>query len=411
MNFFSVDLFIALRYLNPLKLKNKNFFELFSVFFAVGGVTFGIATIIVTLSIINGFQNDIKNRILGMQSHIVITKNNVELFDDYLFIEKILRANKSVLSISPFICKQGVIINNTRKAYFGSIIIKGINYEKENNVLNFSKKIVTFDKKFNWKNIPDKTIILGSELAKNISINVGDEVVFMFCDNSIYRTYKFKVLAIMQSGVYDFDSSFGFIDLSKSQFFLSTPNTVVGFGVRVNNLYEVNKVALQLKKTIPNSYVIKTWIELNKNLFAALKLEKIMVFLIFGLIIFIVTFNIISNLLLFNVQKSREIGIMSAIGFSRFLISKIFFYEGLMIGLIGVIFGTIIGLFISFLLKFFDFFKLPQDIYYVNKLPILIIPYDVIITVLSAFIVIVTAGIYPSYCISKLNPLEIIKHG
>ncbi|WP_096525851.1 FtsX-like permease family protein [Candidatus Endomicrobiellum trichonymphae] len=136
-----------------------------------------------------------------------------------------------------------------------------------------------------------------------------------------------------------------------------------------------------------------------------------MMFLILGLIILVAAFNIVYNLLLLSVQKSKEIGIISAMGFSKFSISKIFFYEGLIVGSSGTVLGIMSGLAVSFLLKYFNIFKLPKGIYYVDKLPISIIPADIIMIAACAFIITVTAGIYPAYQVSKLDPLEAIRYG
>ena len=169
--------------------------------------------------------------------------------------------------------------------------------------------------------------------------------------------------------------------------------------------------ASQLQKDLSYPYRVKAWIEMNRNLFSALKLEKIMMFLILGLIILVAAFNIISNLLLLSVQKSKEIGIMSAMGFSKFSISKIFFYEGLIVGSCGTALGITFGLVVSFVLKYFNIFKLPKGIYYVDKLPVTVIPADIVMVAASAFIITVAAGIYPAYQVSKLEPLEAIRYG
>jgi lipoprotein-releasing system permease protein len=150
---------------------------------------------------------------------------------------------------------------------------------------------------------------------------------------------------------------------------------------------------------------------MNKNLFSALKLEKIMMFIILGLIILVAAFNIISNLLLLSVQKSKEIGIMSAMGFSKLTIAKIFFYEGIAVGSLGSVLGIIIGAGVSLALKHFEIFKLPQGIYYVDRLPVAISAGDIISVAVCAFAITVFAGIYPAYQVSKLDPLEAIRYG
>jgi lipoprotein-releasing system permease protein len=404
-----VEFFIAIRY---LKARKKGFFSLLTTFIAIGGTTLGVAALVVTLAIMSGFQRDIRNKILGIQPHIVITKSDGESFKNYLSVEGEIKINKAIVSVSPFIYKQGIIRSLSSAASTG-IIIKAVNYENENSMLDFSKQIIVSDTNFDGKKIGEKSIILGSELAKSIATSAGDEVVLMFPGGfgNIPKMYKFTVSAIIQSGMYDFDSSLGFIDLKEGQKLFSMEGDVTGLDVHTNDFDRAIITALQLQKKLSYSYRVKAWIEMNKNLFSALKLEKIMMFLILGLIILVAAFNIISNLLLLSVQKSKEIGIMSAVGFSKNSISKIFFYEGIIVGLAGTILGIIAGFLISFALKYFDIFKLPKGVYYVDKLPIAIIPVDIMMIAASAFIITVLAGIYPAYQVSKLEPLEAIRYG
>jgi lipoprotein-releasing system permease protein len=409
MNIFPVEIFIARRY---LKARKNGIFSLLTIFIAICGIILGVAALVIALAIMSGFQNDIRSKILGIQSHIVITKIDNRPLKDYVLINDKIKINKSVLDVFPFICKQG-IIRAINSALSTNVIIKAIDYEKQDNIFNFSKQITVSDISFDGKKISENSIILGNELANSINVNVGDNIDLIFQDDfdSIPKIYKFNVLAIIQSGIYDFDSSVGLIDLRKGQKIFSMSDTITGFDIHTNNFDKAMITALQLQKSLSYPYKVKAWIEMNKNLFSALRLEKIMIFFVLGLIVLVAAFNIISNLLLLGVQRSKEIGIMSAIGFSKFSIAKIFFYEGVIMGLIGTIFGIILGFIVSFTLKYFDIFKLPKGIYYVDKLPIVILPTDIIIVAVSAFTVTVLAGIYPAYQVLKLDPIEIMRHG
>ncbi|MCA6070123.1 MAG: ABC transporter permease [Endomicrobium sp.] len=404
-----VEFFIALRY---LKARKKGFFSLLTTFIAIGSTTLGVSALVITLAIMSGFQNDIRSKILGIQSHIVVTRIDGESFKDYISIENKIKTNKSVISASPFIYKQGVI-RGLESASSTGIIIKAIDYAKENAVLNLSKQITISDMGFDDKKIGERAIILGSELAKSVDASAGDQVILMFPGSfgNIPKMYKFTVAALIQSGMYDFDSSLGFIDLDEGQKLFAIPEAATGIDVHTNNFDTAVTTAGQLQKKISYPYRAKAWVEMSKNLLSALKLEKIMMFIILGLIILVAASNIISNLLLLSVQKSKEIGIMSAMGFTKFSIAKVFFYEGLVVGLIGTILGIVLGLAVSAVLKYFDIFKLPQGVYYVDKLPVAIIPTDIAMVALSAFIITMIAGIYPAYQVSKLDPFEAIRYG
>ena len=409
MSMIPVEFFVALRY---LKARKKGFFSLLTTFIAIGGTTLGVSALVITLAIMSGFQNDIRSKILGIQSHIIVTKTDGGSFEDYISIENKIKVNKSVVSVSPFIYKQGVIRSLESAASTG-VIIKAIDYVKENAVLNFSKQITISDINFDGKKIGERSIILGSELAKKVDASAGDQVILMFPGSfgNVPKMYKFSVVALIQSGMYDLDSSLGFIDLEEGQKLFAMPKSATGIDVHTNNFDTAVATAWQLQKEIFYPYKAKAWIEMNKNLFSALKLEKIMMFIILGLIILVAAFNIISNLLLLSVQKSKEIGIMSAMGFSKFSIAKVFFYEGLIVGSIGTILGIITGLSVSAVLKYFDIFKLPRGVYYVDKLPVAIIPTDIVMVALSAFVITMISGIYPAYQVSKLDPLEAIRYG
>ncbi|MDR3113758.1 MAG: ABC transporter permease [Endomicrobium sp.] len=405
----NIELFIAVRY---LKARRKGFFSLLTTFIAIGGTTLGVAALVITLAIMSGFQNDIRDKILGIQPHIVITRVDGNAFSDYGTIIEKLKNSALVDESSPFIYKQGMIRSLVSSGSTG-IILKAVDYEKENKIVGLSKQIASSEVGFNGAEIGERKIILGSELAKNVYASEGDEVVIMFPSGfgSMPKMYKFTVAALLHSGMYDYDSSLGFIDLKQAQSLFNMEDEISGISVKTQKFDKAVYAAQKLQKEITYPYSVKAWIEMNRNLFSALKLEKIMMFIVLGLIILVAAFNIISNLLLLSVQKSKEIGIMSAMGFSKSSIAKIFFYEGVAVGCIGTVLGIISGSAVSLALKYFEIFKLPKGIYYVDKLPVAISAGDIVSVALCAFIITVLAGIYPAYQVSKLDPLEAMRYG
>jgi lipoprotein-releasing system permease protein len=409
MSAIPVEFFIAVRY---LKTRRKAFFSLLTTLIAVGGTTLGVAALVVTFAVMSGFQSDIRDKILGIQPHILVTRADGEPFNDYVAIEDKIKNNRNVASVYPFIYKQG-IIRGIDSASSSGIIIKAIDYAKEDKVLNISKQIIISDIRFNGNSIGEKSIILGCELAKSISVDAGDDVILMFPTSfaSIPKMYRFNISAIIQSGMYDFDSSLGFIDLKEGQSLFSMPDSITGLDIHTTNIEKASETANEVQKQLLYPYKARAWLDMNKNLFSALRLEKIMMFLILGLIIIVAAFNIISNLLLLSVQKAKEIGIMSAMGFSNYSVSKIFFYEGIIVGSVGTLLGIILGVSGSFALKYLDIFKLPKGVYYDDNLPVSISSLDIVIVAMSAFIISVLAGLYPAYQVSKLDPLEAIRYG
>lgn len=403
----SVEMFIALRY---LKARKNGFFSILTTFIAVGGTLLGVAALIITLAVMSGFQTDIRDKILGVQSHIVVTRVDGYPFTNTAEIErKIFETDKNILGVSPYIYRQAIIRNLENGATSG-LIVKAVDYKMENEIAGLSDLIIEQDVSFN-NDILRRQIILGNELARSIDAYAGSEVALMFPSDitSIPQMYKFNVIAVLHSGMYDYDSSFGFIDIKEAQELFSMPHEAGGIGIRLKNIDKALAVSEKIQNALSESYLSRAWIQMNRNLFSALRLEKIMMFLILGLIILVAAFNIISNLLLLSVQKFKEIGILSAMGFSKFSIAKIFFYEGLIVGLMGAVLGIFTGLSISLILKYFDIFKLPKGVYYVDRLPISILPQDIFLVSVCAFAITVLAAIYPAYQVSKLNPLEAIR--
>jgi lipoprotein-releasing system permease protein len=222
---------------------------------------------------------------------------------------------------------------------------------------------------------------------------------------------KFRVKQLFHSGMYEYDSNLALISLQTAQKLFQLKNSISGLGVSVKNWENADVIEKQVQEYLAYPYWVRSWYRMNKNLFAALKLEKIMMFIILALIIIVASFNIISNLLLLSVEKSKEIGILSAIGLSRKKISKIFFYEGIIIGLSGIVTGIFLGVGLSLVLKKYQFVHLPQDIYYLDKLPVKIIPADIFGITIAALIITVLAAVYPAYQVTKLDPLEAIRYG
>jgi lipoprotein-releasing system permease protein len=385
----SVELFIAIKYLNS---KNKSFASKLVIYLTAFSIAIGVSTLIISLSVMSGFQRDIRNRIIGSQPHMTITSLN-SCFTNYFIVQKKIQKNKTVQNVIPFISKQA-LVTNSNLDYTTLITLKALNYNK-NLTTNSSK-------------IPN--IIIGKELAKNLSVNVGDKVqIILIHDN--FKTCYCNISSIVTFGQYMLDSYLCLINLQQGQRMFEMDNKINGFDIYLTNYNKAQTAKKQIQEILPSLYNITTWIETNKQLFSALKIEKIMMTIILGFIIFVASFNITSNLIMSSIQKTKDIGIMSALGFSRWSISKIFFLEGIIIGSFGIIIGVILGIIISLLLKYIHIVSLPNDIYFIDNLPICLIPVDIVLVTISTFVIIVISSLYPSYYVSKLDPLNAIKNG
>ncbi|GAB1402212.1 lipoprotein-releasing ABC transporter permease subunit [Elusimicrobiota bacterium] len=406
--FRSPELFIAYRY---IKARKKGFFAFLTTLIAIGGTMLGVCALVITLSIMTGFQQDIRTKILGIQPHLFITKVDGSVFDDYKDIMQQAEKIDYVKSMSPFIYGQTVIRKQGYSSGTGSII-KGVDFAQENSMIGISDKLKK-DHILKNNSISADGIILGDELAKAISVSTGDNVIIMFPSQmtSVPKMKKLTVEGIFHSGMYEYDATLSYVDIKSADDMFAFDGGVSGIAVITSNLDKADEFARDLQMKLKYPYKIKSWIDMNKNLFSALKLEKIMMFIILALIILVASFNIVSNILLLSVEKSKEIGILSAMGFSRTSISKIFFYQGVIVGTMGTLLGLIAGIFISYGLKNFEIFKLPQGVYYVDRLPVIIVPQDIAYVCLCAFVITILSGLYPAYQVSKLEPLEAIRIG
>lgn len=398
----SRELFIAWRY---LKARRKGVFTLLTAFIGIGGITLGVAALIITLGVMSGFQKDIREKILALQPHIYVMKEDGDPFIEYAAVEQKMLENKEITAVSPFVYGQIII---KRGMNTSGALVKGINLEGEEKLVGL-KSILNRE----LPEMKNNHILLGQNLARRIGAAVGQDVI-LFSPTQIGivpKMEKFWVAGIFKSGMYEYDSNLAYITLGSAQALFGLDQAVTGLGAAIKDPDSAAQAEKELKRKVNFPYYTRSWQAMNGNLFAALKLEKIMMFIILGLIILVASFNIISNLLLLTVEKSKEIGILSAMGVSRANIGRIFFYEGIMIGIAGILSGTVIGVGACWALNKYKFIHLPADVYYLDTLPVKVFPGDVASVVAAALLIAVIAAVYPAYQAGKLDPLEAIRYG
>jgi lipoprotein-releasing system permease protein len=397
-----LEFFIAWRY---LKARRRGVFTLLTSLIGVGGITLGVASLIITLGVMSGFHKDIREKILALQPHLVILKEGPEPFIEYHSVAAEAAKASGVTAVSPFV--YGQIILRSGQSTIGAIV-KGINLSSEEKLVGLAG-LMNGD----IRELGDKDILLGYQLARNLGVGRGQEVVLVSPGQigMVPRMEKYSEAATFKSGMYEYDSNLAYVSLASGQKLFGLGQGVTGLGISLTDPDNAAATAGELKKNIRFPYLIRSWQEMNSNLFAALKLEKIMMFIILTLIILVASFNIISNLLLLTVEKSKEIGVLSAMGLKRFQIGRIFFFEGLIIGLTGIISGTAIGTGLCFLLNKYKFIHLPADVYYLDTLPVRVIPGDIASVVAATLLITLFAAVYPAYQATKLDPLDAIRYG
>ena len=400
----SFEFEIALRY---IKNSGKNLFTSITTIIAITGITISVAAIMVTLGVINGFQSEIRQKILDSQSHIIIYGEVYKA--DIEKIEKNIEGIEEIEHISPFIISQAILITQTRSV--GSIV-KGINTNDEFKVTNIEKTL-----KYGTWETRNSGIIIGEELSRNLGVYIGDDIILVspkFESQSlgiIPKMRKFKVKGIINTGYYEYDSSFAFIDINDARTFFNPDIKANGISIKLKNIDMTEDVKNKLRKLVPFYFSIKTYSDINKNLFAALKLEKFIMTLILSLIILIATFSISSNLFMITIQKTKEIGIMRAIGVSQKSIKKIFLLCGIFISSIGIFFGMILGFIIMEVIKRYKIVELPSDIYYITKVPVKIVGGDILMIIIIATALTIISSIIPANKASKVDPQQAIRYG
>lgn len=392
------ELFISWRYL-ATKRKEK-FISLIS-FISVAGIAIGVAALIIVIAVMSGFDHDLRDKIVGNYSHITIGSYNGIDSAEFENIAKTAIANPHVQALSPYVQAQVLVKEGSK---FFAVGIKGIDPALEQKVTKINQYL--------WRgkleNLNQNSVIIGKELAAYLGLGVNSNLVTY---SPLGKVYNLKVAGIFNSGMYDYDMNLIFTQIKTAQEILGLGNRVSAVAVKLDNLYLADRVRSQLAKALGFNYNLKTWMEANANFFAALKLEKLTMFIILTLIILVASFNIISTLIVTVVEKTKDIGILKAIGMTAVEIRKVFTYLGIIIGLLGTSFGVAGGLILCWLLKKYQFIKLPQDIYYIDRLPVAIqIWPDIILIIASAMVITLISSLYPASRAAKLQPVEALRY-
>ena len=410
----SFEFFIGSRY---LRAKQKQAFISLITVLSIAGVTVGVMALIVVIAVMTGFEHDLKSRILGVESHIVIMRHNVP-FSDYRNILEHVENTDGVEAATPFINSQ-VILRSSLS--LSGAVLKGIDPDSADRVIkNLDKVSLKNLKETNQRkstSIAMPAIILGKELAKNLGVMQGDPVYLISPRGMISpighipTMKRFRVAGLFESGMYEYDRSLAYIHIKDAQKILRMGDSVNGIEVRVNDIYNAGNIAGRIVKELGFQYWARDWMQMNQNLFSALKLEKTVMFIILALIVLVAAFNIASTLIMMVMEKTRDIAILKAMGATDKSIRKIFVFKGVVIGSIGTIFGVCLGFILCTVLKYYHFIELPGDVYYITTLPVKLELLDIVIIASAAMAISFLATLYPASQASKLDPVEAIRYG
>lgn len=401
--------FIALRY---LKAKKRHKGISVNTVISTGGVAVGVMALLVVLSVMSGFHEDLQKKILGVRSHVVIL-NHKGIMSEYKDVIEKIKDEENIVSSAPFVHGQ-VMVSFGKRAH--GVFLRGINPEMEIE----TTEILRYIKEGTLEDIATKDgipgIILGRELANILGVFRGDIINIISPVGEIGplgmlpKVRQFRVAAIFDVGMFEYDSNLVLTDIKPAQEFLDMKNYITGIELRLDDIYKADITRKKIEKKLGFPFYATDWMQMNKNLFSALKLEKFAMFVILILIILVASFNIVGTLIMNVIEKSREIAILKAMGATNKGIMAIFMLQGLFIGLFGTIIGVAGGYILGYILNTYEIIKLPPDIYYLSHLPVKMKLFDFITVSLSAITISLLATIYPAWQAARLNPVEPLRY-
>ncbi len=407
--------FISLRYLKARR--RQGFISLISLI-SVAGVTVGVMALIVVLAVMTGFTESLRDKILGINSHIVVQQMGLAM-PDYTEVSKTVLEAEGVVAATPYTYSQTLL--SVPDASAGAVL-RGIDPGSAATVLSLGDQLIAgsieaLNQDSSAGPAPSLPgIILGKEIARSLRVFTGDNVRLFSPAGPltpmgvIPKIKTCRVVGIFDTGMYEYDSSLAYVSLQTAQEFLELEGGVHGLELKVEDIYRAAAIAAQLEEKLGYGYIVKDWISMNKNLFSALKLEKTAMFIVLALIVLVAAFNIISTLIMVVMSKGKDIAILKSMGATSRGIMKVFVYEGLVIGLTGTVLGVGGGLAMCEVLSRYQFIKLPSDVYPITTLPIKILPLDVTLVAVSAALITLLATLYPSWQASKIDPAVALRY-
>ncbi|MFZ2447384.1 MAG: lipoprotein-releasing ABC transporter permease subunit [Syntrophobacteraceae bacterium] len=409
------EVFISIRYL--LAKRRQTFVSLIT-FISVAGVAVGVTALIVVLAVMNGFHDDLRNRILGITSHVNIGSFG-GVIPNYKELMREVEKEPGVVASTPFIYAQ-VMITSGRSV--SGAVLRGIEPLSASKVIKIEENLIRGNLADLVSGPREKGeaehpgIILGVELANNLGVRTGDWITIISPAGrltpigQIPKSKLFRVVGIIQSGMFEYDNTLGYVSLAAAQQFMGIGDTVTGVEVKVTDIYKANEVAKRIKERLGAPYYVRDWMQMNSSFFSALKLEKVVMFVILTLIILVAAFNIVSSLIMLVMEKGRDIAILKTMGATTASIRKIFVLEGFLIGISGTGLGVLGGFFLCALLKRYQFIDLPPGVYHISKLPVKMEMFDVLTITFSAILISLAATLYPSRKAARLDPAEALRY-
>ncbi|RJQ76869.1 MAG: lipoprotein-releasing ABC transporter permease subunit [Desulfobacteraceae bacterium] len=408
------EFFISRRYFKP---KPKRTILSLITLLSITGVTIGVSALIVVIGVMSGFESDLKNRIMGIEPHLIIDRVGQPI-PNFRQVAALAERTPGVESAWPVEELQVMLRSDGRAS---GALLKGVDpaaAAKGLRIKSFEKllPVAAAASGPQSQNNPPP-MIMGRDLARSLGLIQGDTVFvispkgFLAPAGFVPYMKRFEVIDFFQTGMYEYDGSLVFIRLEDAQTLSHARGTASAIEVRVNEIFRTTAVKRQIAARVDETYRIRDWAQLNKNLFSALKLEKAAMFITLTLITLVATFSITSSLVMMVGEKIKDIAILRTLGATTRSIRRIFVLQGVMIAMIGTGMGIFLGTTLCFLQDAYEFIRLPGDVYYITALPVDLKLTDVVLVALSAMLISFLATLYPAQQASRFNPVEVIRYG
>ena len=408
--FTTIEKLVTARNLRPKK--KEGFLKVISIFSFLG-IMLGVATLIIVMSVMNGFRTELTEKILGFNSHITIKPYSSNISEE--FYSNLQEEYKNTKVIKVYNGEAVVMMSDSAKG----VLIRGVDSEKIEEIDFFKKNIIDGE----LSNFVNGTLIMGKQLAIELGVVVGDKINIMSSSSvltplgAIPKQSSYKIASVFSSGLYEFDKNVVFFNLEDSLSFFEKNVDDINLEIFLKNPLEADKYKKEIQNKNSNFYV-NSWSDLNKSFFSALKVERNVMFLILTLIIIVAAFNIISGLTILIKNKTKEIAILKSLGLSKKSIVKSFFLTGFLIGffatVVGVIFGIVFSIYIEeirqFLSAVFNLQIFPEDVYFLNEMPSEINPGSIVSISIFSIVITILASLFPSLAVTKIEPIKALKY-
>lgn len=414
----SYELFIAQRY---LKSKRKTGFISVITYFSIGGVLIGVAALIIVLAVMNGFETEVRTRIIGFDAHIRMRPfqtNHKSGLDNYPDKINQLKQIDHIVGCAPYIIEHAIIQTDRPQTVF----IKGSDPKLEDDVSKLKEYIISGELNFDPVSVENEParpgIVLGSSLARRLMADINSKVFLISAAGlsisggpfQMPKVKAYTVTGIFESGLNEYDANVALCSIKDAQDLFMYGNRVGGIEIKLDNMELADQVAREIDSRFGYPYTTETWFERNRTLFSWMKIEKWAAFIILCLIIMVAAFNIISTLIMVVLEKTREVGILKAMGANSGSIMRIFMFEGLVIGVVGTLFGSLLGYLLCWSQHKYQWFSLPGDIYFINALPIEMKILDFVFIAGFTLLLCLVASVYPAWKASRLDSVDAIRY-